>query len=254
MADQEQTPTPDQTNSQTPTPTPDASVAGSQGGADASSGTGAPAAGDADQSLLGTAGNADAGTGGGVEGGSAAGDDDQDAAASSGPPEAYQLAPITIKEGDEEVTVEIDADLLGAAAPVFKDVGLTNDQAQKLAPLALEVEKRVLARQNDDFSAWKNDLAQQVKADPELGGKNLDETMALAGRALDHFGASKDSDFRKLLDSTGLGNHPVMVRMFRDIGKAVGEDSKLEREDVVPPKKTDRLAEMYPNDVPEKQK
>lgn len=238
-----------------PTPTPNEPPA--EGGTDAPKPGEGDDAGDGD-SLLGGAGS-DAGDGddsAGSEGAGEGGDDGEGKA--DGPPEAYDLKVTTAGEDGAEVEVPIDTELLAEATPVLKEIGLTNDQANKLAPLVVKVQERVLKAQADDFTALKAGWAKQVQDDPEIGGKNWAETEALAAKALDTFGAPsvKDADgnetneFRALLNETGLGNHPVLVRMFRQIGEKVGEDSDIVRTDVVPQAKLSRAEILYPNDVP----
>jgi hypothetical protein len=106
-------------------------------------------------------------------------------------------------------------------------------------------------------AAW----AKEVKDDPEIGKGKLDETLSLVGKALDHFGAPskieeidgkkvETNEFRALLNETGLGNHPVMVKMFRAIGAAVSEDGNLVRGDAGPVTKKSGLEVLYPDDQP----
>lgn len=191
------------------------------------------------------------------------GDDDADAAAAKADaevPEAYKLDPITIGEGDDAQTVEIDGKLLEDVTPLLKEAGVTQGAAKKLAPAVLKVQQQVLERLNNDHAATVADWEKQVREDKDLGGAKLGETMSLVARALDKFGApsvkDKDgketNDFRLLMNDSGFGNHPVFVKMFRDIGKLVGEDDSLIRPDTPPTARQDRLEVLYPDDVPKK--
>lgn len=211
----------------------------------------------ADVSLMGAAG-AEAGAGAdkgeGEAGDGKAGDGDGQPPAQDGPPEAYELS---LPEG-----IELDADLLNEATPVFKELGLSNDAANKLAPLAMKVQERFVAQQSNDYALLRADWAKQVQSDPEIGGKNLSATMHSVARALDWAVGPAESTndkgekvaepFRQLLNETGLGNHPVMVRAFAKIGAALGEDDKFVRENIGSPQKRDRLEALYPDDVPNK--
>lgn len=155
-------------------------------------------------------------------------DDPQSVAA--GPPEAYQLTP---PEG-----LEITPDILAEAAPVFKEIGLSNDQANKLMPLAGQFAERLMDAQVDAFSQLKKEWVQEAKADPQIGGTRWRETEHLIATALDAAGAPRGSKFRQLLDETGLGNHPEMIRVFRTLGqrlrsaKAGASTKKLSREEL----------------------
>jgi hypothetical protein len=230
---------------------------GADKGAEGADGAGAE--GDATTVL----GGADAGTGADGKAGEEAGKDDDageggddkgketDAAAQV--PEAYELT-ATIKDAEgKDVPVEIDAALLEKATPLFKEAGLTNDQANKLAPLALDIAAQALKKQNDDFDGLKADWAKAAQKDAEIGGKNWAKSQEQAAKALDHFGAPKGSEFRKLLDDSGLGNHPEMIRMFSKMGATIKEDDNLEGGDRNPKGKKDKLETLYPDDVPQKQ-
>lgn len=157
-------------------------------------------------------------------------------------PEKYEL---TAPEG-----TEIDERILAEADPVFRELGLNNDQANKLMPLAGKFAEKLQQASLDAHLAMAADWAKKAQADKEIGGKNWGETEAAVARALDKFGAPEGSPFRKLLDDTKLGNHPEMIRMFAKIGKAIGEDGDFVRADGGAAIKPDRLAALYPDDVP----
>lgn len=231
---------------------------GASGGSDAQSDAadqGADGNGATDASILEKAGAAagDGGDGeGGDDGGEGAGKDDKDAeGAADSPPEAYELAPVKITDADgTEVEVPIDQALLTEATPIFKDAGLSNEQANKLAPLALKVQERVVAQQAEDFATLRADWAKQAKTDKEIGGKNWTETEALAAKGLDTLGYPEGSDFRKLLSESGFGDHPEMIRAWRRVGEKVGEDKPGEGSSIGKATKTDRVRTLYPNDPP----
>ena len=231
---------------------------GGDGDSGAASGDGQAGEGDgsdgADEATV--LGSADAGDGAGDEGGdqSASGEDgkgDKSEDGAEGLPEKYELA-VTVKDADgKDQAIDLDPALVDEATPVFKELGLGNEQANKIAALVPKVQERIVQQQNDQFAAIRADWAKRAEADEEIGGKNWKSTQALAARALDAFGAEKGSEFRALLDETGLGNHPEMIRMFKKIGEAVGEDGVFPRGDAKPAKKS-REEELYPDDVPKK--
>lgn len=134
-------------------------------------------------------------------------------------PEKYELS----HEG-----LELDAVSIEAASPVFKELGLSNEAANKLMPVAAQFRDRVteqtLQGLNDNLATQKAEWLTATKADPDIGGGNLDATLQLAAKGLDHFGFTEGSDFRKLLTDTGLGNHPDMVRIMRGVGEMISED------------------------------
>jgi hypothetical protein len=148
-------------------------------------------------------------------------------AAPEGPPEAYDL------KAPEGTT--IDPEALAAAAPVFKDLNLSNEQAQKLMPVAADFAQRVTAqaaaKMESDIHATRKEWFEAAKNDQEIGGAHWDETLQTAARGLDRLGYPQGSPFRKLLEDSGLQFHPDMIRAWSKVGKAIGEDSDFVRGD-----------------------
>jgi hypothetical protein len=205
-----------------------------------------------DKSLMNADGGADEDEDGAKEGDDAdkdSKDGEKKDEAAEGPPDKYELTP--------PAGFEIDDKLLAEADPVFRDIGLTAEQANKLMPLIPKFADALFARQNDTFQAQATDWAKAAKADKEVGGKNWAETETLVAKALDQFAGPKSTpekpnEFRDLLDVTKLGNHLGMIRMFRKIGAQLGEGGGLARSDAAAPVKAAREEVLYPNDVPVK--
>jgi hypothetical protein len=118
--------------------------------------------------------------------------------------------------------VQLDREMLSSAMPVFQDAGISRDQAQKLVPLVTQVQQRIYAQQNDEFAAVRLEWAKAAKADTEIGGANFKETGRLVGVALKAGGAGdKTHELRELMNESGLGNHPTVLRVFRKLGSRV---------------------------------
>ena len=120
---------------------------------------------------------------------------------------------------------QYDAAVLEPFSEAAKAANLTQDAAQKI----LETMAPKLAEhQQAQVEAVQSGWLEASKTDKEFGGDRLQENLAVAKRALDTF-APKNADgtvsgFRQLLDDTGLGNHPEVIRMLVKIGKAISED------------------------------
>lgn len=159
-------------------------------------------------------------------------------------PEAYEL---TAPDG-----MTIDADLLTEATPIFKEAGLSNEQAQAILPAAKSlVEKtqqatvqNLIDAGNQQRKAWLD----AAKADEQIGGAKWDASLDSAGRALDALGHAEGSEFRTALNETGFGNHPEMIRIFARIGEMVGEDGDFVRADAGAPVNEPAWKRLYPND------
>lgn len=104
-----------------------------------------------------------------------------------------------------------DKALTEAAAPIFKELGLTQAQADKLIDL---YNGQTVAKLNNAASiiaeqgrAWET----QVRADPELG-PNLDRIKVDVGRALERLPAADRTKFQSAMDQTMAGNNPDIIR------------------------------------------
>ncbi|EDV9203259.1 peptidase [Salmonella enterica subsp. enterica serovar Monophasic] len=130
-----------------------------------------------------------------------------------GAPEKYEF---TAGEG-----VELDTEALKDFEPVARDLNLTNEQAQKLVDAYPKILAGVQQRQAEAWQKQTEGWAEAVKADKEIGGDKLTANLSAAQRALEQFG---DPELKEYLDSTGLGNHPALVKAFIKVGKAMSED------------------------------
>jgi hypothetical protein len=144
-------------------------------------------------------------------------------------PETYTLS---TPDGFEA----IDTEVLAEATPVFQELGLTNEQADKLTPIAAALVKKTMDRAEaaitDRAITQRKEWNDAFEADAEIGGTNKDATIAAAARAFDHYGLKKGEGLRQLLDESGLGNHPDMIRFVSRIGRDIAEGS-FERGDAV---------------------
>ncbi len=127
-----------------------------------------------------------------------------------GAPEAY--ADFAAPEG-----LELDAEVLGDLKSVAKELNLPQEAAQRIVDLGVKLQQR-------STEAWKAQTQQwaaDVRNDKEIGGEKLAENLAVVKKVMTTFSSPA---FDALLDSTGLGNHPELVKTFHRIGKAISED------------------------------
>lgn len=131
-------------------------------------------------------------------------------------PEKYEG--FTLPEG-----IQPDTALLDKAVPLFKELKLSQEAAQKLVTLQAEHAKAnfeaVVKQAETQRAQFLEGLKQQTIKD--LGPDYLKE-LAFAAKAMDHFGGQ---EFRKLMDETGLGMHPLMAKTLIAIGKTMSEDT-----------------------------
>jgi hypothetical protein len=111
--------------------------------------------------------------------------------------------------------VKLDEGDLTKFTDIAKELKLPADAAKKLVDLAAAREVARAEAFAKQVETWGN----EVKADPELGKA---ENLATAKKTIDTFGTP---ELRDLLNSTGMGNHPEVIRMALKIGKAISEDT-----------------------------
>lgn len=136
---------------------------------------------------------------------------DDQAAKPQGAPEKYEFkAP--------EGTAAFDDKVIEQFSEVARELNLPQDAAQRVLD---KMAPAIQARQVEQIQTARNMWAESAKSDKEFGGEKLTENLAVAKKALDTFGSP---ELRSLLNESGLGNHPEMIRVLYRAGKAISED------------------------------
>lgn len=138
------------------------------------------------------------------------------AAEAQQPPATEAVYTISAPEGSD-----IDAEVLAAYEGTAKELGLPKDAAQNLINKLTPV---MQARADAQVQAVRAAWVESSQRDPEFGGdqQKLTQNLGIAKKALDSLGSPA---FRELLESSGLGSHPEMIRLLWKAGKAISEDS-----------------------------
>ncbi len=133
----------------------------------------------------------------------------------TGAPEAY--TDFTLPDG-----MDLDKVTMEAALPVFKELNLTQDQAQKLVGLQTASEEARVEAEAAQWEKTNDEWREKAKSDPEFGGANLQGNLSHIKTFLDKFATP---EFRTSLDISGLGNQTEILTVFASIGKAMSEDT-----------------------------
>lgn len=128
-----------------------------------------------------------------------------------GAPENYEFKAI---EG-----AEVGDEVLAAYSDAAKELNLPQDAAQKMLD---KMAPALASRQTAQFEAAKTQWAEAARTDKEFGGEKLDASLATARKAIDAFGSP---ELKALLNDSGLGNHPDVIRFMVRAGATVSEDS-----------------------------
>lgn len=155
-------------------------------------------------------------------------------------PEEYEN--FTLPDG-----VEADEAMMDEFKPLAKELGLTQEAAQKLVDLQT---KHALALAEAEQGEW-NDLVKQweavAKSDKEIGGDKLDEARANAKKAVEKLGTT---EFAEMLEWTGTGSNPEMIRLLNRVYTQFLAEDKVEKVNASPPPDTasrSRGQRMFPS-------
>lgn len=136
-------------------------------------------------------------------------------AAEGGAPEQYD--DFQAPEG-----VQLDTELVGDLKTIAKELNLSQQDAQRVADLGPKLMQKLQDQQAEAIARVREDWANSAKADTEFGGERLTENLAVAKQALDAFGTP---ELRTLLNESGIGNHPEVIRFMVRAGKAISSDT-----------------------------
>lgn len=122
------------------------------------------------------------------------------------------------------------------------DLKLDQESANKVKDLGVEMLKKWEATQSDALEAVRTEWAEQSKADAEIGGAKFAENLAGAKAAMDKFATP---ELTALLNESGLGNHPEMIRLFWKLNAQISDDSLVAGNAAPAPRS--RAEIMYPS-------
>lgn len=132
----------------------------------------------------------------------------------AGAPEQYE--PFTPPEGGQ-----LDDAVMEQFGEVARELNLPQGQAQLLIDKVAPV---IAARQAEQVEAMRAAWSEASITDKEFGGVKLEESKALAARAMTAFATP---ELTAMLNDTGMGNHPELVRFMVRAGKAISEDKVI---------------------------
>lgn len=118
----------------------------------------------------------------------------------------------------------LDALQLDAYSPLFKELGLSQEQAQKLVDKQFELAPKLAEtwqkQIGDQIAQETANWAKASREDKEFGGANFEANAKIANQALAAFGTP---ELRSLLLESGYANHPAFVKLFWTIGQKLAE-------------------------------
>lgn len=120
-------------------------------------------------------------------------------------------------------------ELLTEFTTLAKEANLPPEQAQKFVGLATKMQQQQIEQHAAAVASWEK----QVKTGLDADGKPLPDhlkfptgeqfapALAIAKKALD----ASPPELKELLNATGMGNHPAVLRAFLNFGKLMQPDN-----------------------------
>jgi hypothetical protein len=151
-----------------------------------------------------------------------------------GAPEKYEFTP-------PKDSKPLKPELVEKLQAFAKERDLSQASAQALYDLGNETVQAVLGEVAAQIELTKNDWAVRAKADKEFGGDQIDANLAVARKAME----LGTPELKTLLNDTGLGDHPEIIRWMYRVGKTIKQDEHVSGERRTT---TERSAQaFYPN-------
>lgn len=150
--------------------------------------------------------------------------------ATAAAPDSYEF---TMPEG-----VALDKTAADEFTAIAKELKLNQADAQKVADVGAKMAQRQAEAHLQLVESW----VESVKADKEIGGDKLAENLAVARKAIDTFGTPELKD---VLNATGFGNHPAVIKAFYKAGMAISGDRFVSGSPKGP--ETDMAKKLFPN-------
>ena len=134
-------------------------------------------------------------------------------------------APATYADFKAPEGYTLDKAVIDKAVPIFKELNLNQDQAQKLvefyASTQVDGAKAGEAAYNATREGWRNEVLKDTTL--STGTDLKPEVKQAIGRTVDALGAELAAEFRQVMDLTGAGDNPAFVKAMHKLSAFVTE-------------------------------
>lgn len=153
------------------------------------------------------------------------------------PPTPPTYEPFTMPEG-----ITLDAERVGKFTEILSELelgakGIDHTLVQQFGQKAVDFHVQEVQRAVEDVTkvyqtAWeqqKTDWKDSFLADPEIGGNRFQTTVDSARNFIRTHGGTPEqqTEFRSVMETSGLGNHPAIIRLLANAGRAMEEGRPL---------------------------
>ena len=152
---------------------------------------------------------------------------DQQSLTSSTEPKHEEPKPVAPESYTFKVSEgrELDAKVVERATPIFKELGLTQDSAQKLVDFYNDLSKEQGDIATKAVRTMREGWVAEINKDPEMGGK-LEQIKTDIGRmksTLFDGDPKAMQDFNAAMDLTGAGDNPHIVKAWWKLAQMMTE-------------------------------
>lgn len=132
------------------------------------------------------------------------------------------------KSDDKDWTLElpegspVKQDRLDKIVAHAREQGLSKDEAETLLDQEQEAVSAYIEAEKSAYAERSGTWVDEIKSDSELGGEKFSENVEHARRVMAKFSSE---ELKGMLEESGLGNHPEVVRLFARVGKAMASDT-----------------------------
>jgi len=142
-------------------------------------------------------------------------------------PEPEPFVPLTPEDLTFAEGVEVNEELRDDFLKIVNDQEMSpKDRANALVGLQERAAQAAAEASSQAWEALNTQWQDAVKADPEVGGANLDATLGRIGKLIDEHAPAPDK-LREALNVTGAGNNPEVVKFLNKVATLLSEGTPI---------------------------
>jgi hypothetical protein len=155
--------------------------------------------------------------------------------------EPVEVVPPTYETFNLPEGIEVDSDRMGEFISILADLEtkskagheFVQEFGQKAVDFHIaELQRTVEAINKTQLETWEKTVdgwREAAIADPEIGGNRIQTTLDAANKFIRTHGGTADQqkEFRDLMETSGLGNNPTMLRLLSAAGRAMSEGTPV---------------------------
>ncbi|HEU4635535.1 MAG TPA: hypothetical protein VFS41_05110 [Edaphobacter sp.] len=132
-------------------------------------------------------------------------------------PEEYKLPKV-----ESKIKIEENDPVIGSFRTKAHELGLNGKQVAGLYQWFIETQNGI---HDSNMGNWQKNQEQAAATLKKDWGAAYDQNISLAQQAVEQLGGAP---LKELLDSSRLGDHPALIKVFHEVGKLLAEEGRLD--------------------------